>query len=95
VEKFGLGGETALKVKIEGKGKVWINKLEYQGFPKELIYFQNVPVPIFAEPEFGYKFAGWETNSVLSQESNQRRNFILFNSETADLTAKFVPVIKL
>ena len=95
VEKFGLGGETALKVKIEGKGKVWINKLEYQGFPKELIYFQNVPVPILAEPEFRYKFAGWETNAVLSQESDQRRNLILFNSETADLTAKFVPVIKL
>ncbi len=71
ISKFGLTGTAQIQLNASAGGKIRINSLTIDGFPRQTAwagtYFRGVPIKIAAEPEPGYAFAGWQGSQISSE----------------------------
>ena len=60
-EHFNLGSPAQVEVVAGTGGSVVVNQcivVGQQSFSGK--YFENIPIELFAKPDFGYRFVGWE-----------------------------------
>lgn len=83
---FNLTGRSDLELStnIESAGQIKINSLVIDSFPRNLIYFVDIPIELTAIPAAGYKFVGWS-----DQELPQEASISVFPSETCSYKALF------
>lgn len=62
-------GKVNLTVSEDSAGSIKFSGLDISSFPKELIYFRDVPIQISAKANPGYKFVGWEGDLSSRRES--------------------------
>lgn len=89
VETFNLPGQadlTFINPTLE-KGSIRVNTvdLDEYGSPWSGIYFQTIPLPLYAEPKEGYHFVKWEG----IPESKGQEVFLYTPSGDSTLTAVF------
>jgi len=80
--------ETTLKLKIfpESSGNIKINSIIIEDSDWVGTYFEDIPITLIAESNPGFKFLGWQSNSIKSS-----KNKIKFFPEENNFTAIFKP----
>lgn len=64
-QRFDLGGSSEITLNVgDGQGRIKISTLDLDSFPWNGKYLQGIPVTIEAIPEIGYKFVGWENETL-------------------------------
>jgi len=91
IEKFNLEAihKIRLDVKPENAGTITVNTVVPDRFPWEGTYFQNVPVLLTANADYGFQFAGWDGDIQI--DSN---NLPVNLTGDFSVTAIFEPAVK-
>ncbi len=66
IDKFNLDTTHTIILNVypENAGTIKINTVEPNSYPWEGIYFQNVPVQLTVNPDYGFRFLRWEGDST-------------------------------
>lgn len=81
-----IGQNVHLHIGVQGKGEVKLNKVISIKDTFHGIYFQNLPVEVFARPSFGTQFSHWKLDG---EKINDRFQNIRFSDTLHTLIAVF------
>lgn len=71
-----FGGEVRLRIEIEGKGEVQINRAAWLKNPSfEGVYFENLPMQVLAKSSSDFQFSHWEYGGKQIKERTFKFNF--------------------
>jgi hypothetical protein len=85
--KFSLSGRATLTINNShpDAGHVLLNTIEIRSDNWQGIYFKDVPIPLHAIPQTGYRFAGWSGDIT-----DQSDSIDITLSSDLELTASFI-----
>ncbi|KAA3614646.1 MAG: T9SS C-terminal target domain-containing protein [Calditrichaeota bacterium] len=65
-DQFGISGDFEITIEHDfpNRGQIKLNSLHLYEFPWQGVYFNDIPIGVTANPEPGFRFAGWGNASV-------------------------------